>query len=314
MKNTTTKSELTLCSLIYPGEQAEINSLLLAESIRSFGGNLASCPVWFMFPEIDKDLTGRSQRRLEALNVQLVPFPVEVDDQNFFFKLELSGLSHAEALAEEQTNLFAWLDSNTLLLHEPKQFLLPVEFKLAYKPVHHLLLGSKYDQPIDPFWQEIYQHCLVPQEHIFPMRPIVEDVLMRPYFNAGILVTRPQHGLLRHWFKKFQEIYQLPVFRSFYQKDPRFEIFMHQAVLSGIILNKFNQSELNELPDNYNYPAHLWQQDKTIQRPSNFNKIITLRHEGFYKEVDWRKIMPISKDMLNWLSENLEIITSGKLK
>jgi len=306
IKNKNANFELTLCSIIYPGERAEINSVLLAESIRAFGGNLASCPVWFMFPETNKDLTSRSQKRLEALNIQLVPFPVEADDLNFFFKVELIALSLAETLAEGQVNRLVWLDSNTLLLHEPKHFLLPFEYKLAYKPVHHLLLGSKYDQPIDPFWKEIYTHCDVPQERIFPMRPMVEDVQMRPYFNAGILVTRPQQGLLRHWFNKFQEIYQMPAFRSFYLKDPRFKIFMHQAVLAGMILNQFDQTELLELPENYNYPAHLWIQDKTDQRPNSLDKMITLRHEGFYNDMDWQSRIPLSRDHVKWLSRILE--------
>ena len=304
--NNNANSEITLCSIIFPGKRAEINSLLLAESIRSFGGKLATCPVWFMFPEIDKSLTSRSQERLEALDIKLIPFEVETDLQNFFFGVELTALGLAETLAEKQTNLLAWLDSNTILLHEPERFLLPDNIQLAYKPVHHRLLGSKFDQPIDPFWKEIYQYCQVPQERIFSMHPMVEDIRMRPYFNAGLLVIRPQQGLLRHWLNKFLELYKMPALQSHYQKDPRYKIFIHQAVLSGVILNQYDRAEILELPDSYNYPAHLWQQDKTSRRPASFNEMITLRHEGFYNDADWKKKIPVSKDRLNWLSQVLE--------
>lgn len=307
MKNRNSRSDLILCSLIQPGEQAEINSILLAESIRSFGGSLANCPVWFMFPEINKNLTSRSQDRLEELNIRMIPFPVDTDQRDFFFQVELSALGIAETLAEGQTDLLAWMASNTLVLNEPKQLLLPVKYDLAYKPVHHLLLGSKYDQPIDPFWQQIYQQCQVLQDRIFPMRPMVEDVAMRPYFNAGLLVIRPQQGLLRYWLTKFKEIHQLPVFRSFYLKDDRYEIFMHQAVLAGVILSKYHQTELLELSGDYNYPAHLWDKDTTALRPSSFDKIVTLRHEWFYREADWNRKMPIGRDKLNWLRKHLKV-------
>ena len=305
-------SELIVCSIIHPGRNGEINCLLLAESIRSFGGGLASCPVWFMSPQTEKAPTTWMQKHLEALDIQLIPFSVTKEDQSFFFKVELMALIHAESLAIENSNLLAWLDSNTIILQEPRALLLPGPFQLAYKPVHHLLLGSRYDLPIDPFWLAIYQHCQVPHDRLFPMKPMVEDVSMRPYFNAGILVTRPQNRFLRRWFNKFNEVYQLPVFHSYYQKSPRYQIFMHQAILAGMILNQFSQEEITELPHNYNYPAHLWQQDNTRHRPANFNEVVTLRHEGFYNHPSWRENMPVKKEIIHWIGDQLEKYSEEK--
>ena len=36
-----------------------------------------------------------------------------------------------------------------------------------------------------------------------------------------------------------------------------YRIFMHQAVLAGVVLSSFSHAQLHELPESYNYPLHL---------------------------------------------------------
>jgi hypothetical protein len=306
MHNQSFLPDITFCSIIQPGNYNEIDALLLAESFRAFAGSYANAPIWFMLPRNGKDLTERTHSRLQELKIRLVPFEYEPGAEKIFFLLELAALAQIEKLADGQTHLLAWLDSNTIILNEPRDLLLQKTKNLAYKPVHLLLLGSDYGQPVDPFWQQIFHYCQVPQEHLFPMRPIVQEIRMRPYFNAGLLIIRPEQGLLRSWNSKFMELYQLPIFQNFYQKDPRYKIFMHQAVLAGTILNLFYPGELVELPDGYNYPLHLWQEDKTIRRPESLNEAITIRHEGFYLENGWETQIPLSAQRIQWLVNTLK--------
>lgn len=313
MKNRSDKSYLTFCSIIHPGTNHEVDALLLAESIRAFAGCFANAPIWFMLPINGKQISERTSKRLQELNVQLIPINLSPGADDFFFSVEMAALDQVEKLAANQVSYLVWLDSNTILLNEPGDLVLKDSKKLAFKPVHWLLIGSDFDQPIDPFWQHIYQFCRVPQERLFPMHPIVQDIRMRPYFNAGLLVIRPEQGLLHNWHSKFMEIYLHPIFQEFYQKDPRYEIFMHQAVLSGIILNHFNPNELYELPDSYNYPLHLWVEDKTVLRPANLNNAVTIRHEGFYLNKDWETQIPLSLERIQWLKNKLKQMSVGEL-
>ena len=295
--------KLVFCSVIFPGLQAELDSLLLAESIRAFGGGLAGQPIWFFMPDTGKPLTDAGSLRLQALNVRVLPFKVTREQLQFFFMGQLTGLAQIEKVADGEVELLAWLDANTILLHEPKELLLPPWTMLGYRPVHHLLLGSRYDQPLDPFWGAIYQACGVPPERVFAMKPVVEDLLMRPYFNAGILVTRPESGLLRQWYATFLELYQAPAFQAFYQQNPRYTIFMHQAVLAGVVLSQLERGELLELPDTYNYPVHLFAGDTTSKRPAGMEALVTFRHEGFYEKEDWVETFPASEGLVRWLEE-----------
>ena len=78
-----TTSRLIFCSVITPGARGEVNSLLLAESIRAFGGALADRPVWFFMPDSGKELTGAGRERLAKLGVGVVPFWVEREKLKF---------------------------------------------------------------------------------------------------------------------------------------------------------------------------------------------------------------------------------------
>jgi hypothetical protein len=297
------KPKLTFCSVIFPGQQAEMNSLLLAESIRAFGGELSNNPLRLFMPDYGVQLTHAAQKHLARLDVHLMPFKIDRERLEFFFMGQVVGLAQIEKTCAGKT--LAWLDANTILLREPKEFTLPVGKSFGYRPVHHLLVGSRFDQTLDPFWAQIYQLCQVPPEHVFPMRPVVEDIQMRPYFNAGILIVRPERGLFGKWAETFLNLYQDPVFQTFYKQDRRYAIFMHQAVLTGVVLSYLEPGELLELPQTYNYPAHLFEQDHTSRRPGTLDELVTFRHEGFYLDTDWAYKIPASEELKQWLAERI---------
>ena len=292
-------------STIFAGEPSEFNSLLLAESIRRNGGKLASSPIWFFSPENQSNFSEMTLKWLEALNIRLIPFNLDSNVQQIFFLREVEALTKAEELINGQAEIMIWMDSNTLVLKEPTHCMLPANKQLGYKPVHHLLLGSRYEDELDPFWKEVYSFCKVNQERIFPMKPMIEDIQMKPYFNAGFLVTSPEYSLIANWSAFFKEAIQNPTFTEFMKHDHRYEIFLHQAILSAVILNQFEPSQLLELPGSYNYPLHLWLEDHTNRRPSSLEHCITIRHEGLLKTKSWMTGGPFNKNQTDWLLDRI---------
>jgi hypothetical protein len=275
------------------------------ESIRQFGGIFSGFPIWLMSSEVNRPLNTDAVKRLQALDARIIPFSMQKEKLDFFFTRELAALAHAEALAGGETDCLVWMDANTIMVNEPKEFHLSEGFVMGYRPVQHLLVGSQYDKPLDPFWTEIYKACRVPQQSVFPMRMTVQNLDVRPYFNAGFLLLRPQAGLVRKWYEKFMEIYQTPAFLPFYEKDVRYEVFMHQAVLAGVVLSQFERSLLRELPRGYNYPLDLFDVDDTGFRPQQMDDVITFRHEKFYENKDWQKNFPASDSLKKWITEVL---------
>ncbi|UCD19372.1 MAG: hypothetical protein JSU64_08155 [candidate division WOR-3 bacterium] len=293
-------------TVTYPVSHSEINTTLLVESIRAFGGSMANAPIWCMVPEYGKALSDSFREIASALNIDLIPFEARPEIVRFFFAADIEAAALAESLAVGKAKPLIWLSSNTLILREPSEFILPEDKNLGYRPVHHTNIGSLYDKPLDEFWALVYQSCGVREDQVFPMRTHVDDNVIRPYFNAGVLVTRPEQGLFRRWKDTFLGAYREPQFVELYKKDNRYHIFIHQALLSGIILSSLPKNEIYELPPTYNYPIHLYAEDTTEFRPQTIDDLITIRHENFYLEEDWRQKIPLGDSLKHWLTERMK--------
>ncbi|MFX1564437.1 MAG: hypothetical protein ACFFCH_00435 [Promethearchaeota archaeon] len=297
--------QLIFTTAVFPQKRSELNTLLLIESIRKFAGALAKKPVWVFTPESSKPLRDTTMKGLQALDVKLISFAMDESKLPFFFADIIQAIAFAESIAERDTSLLAWLGSNTLILNEPSEFLIPDSKSLGYRPVHHTLIGSRFKEPLDPFWSHIYESCQVPQDRVFPMVTHVDATEIRPYFNAGCLITRPTNHLFRTWHDTFFELYKNRECQGVYQQDERYKIFVHQAALSGVILSMFPSGELHELPSTYNYPLHLFKQDVSDSRPSTLEDLVTIRHEGFYQDPDWITSFPAKSPLKKWIGQQL---------
>ena len=297
------EERLIFASTVFPRKNSETNALLLAESIRAFAGSFNRAPIWFFTPGHGERLSKAASERLRALDVALIPFEVDPEVGRFPFTSEAIAAALAESRALGRAEFIAWMNPNTLVLREPGDLILNEGKSLGYRPVHHINIGSRYDEPLDPFWTEIYGLCEVPEDRVFPMRTHVDGLTIRPYFNAGFHVTRPEGKLLSAWREAYLRVYREPVLQDFYRRDGRYRVFVHQAVFSGVILSTLARDEIQELPPAYNYPLHLHGEDVTDHRQSSLEELVTIRHEGFYADPDWAGKMPAGEPLKRWIAE-----------
>jgi hypothetical protein len=283
------------------GPGLTINVPLFAASIRAFAGTLSDCPIWVLVPQSENEISEKTKKQLVSLNVTVIPFTVDPDVLKFPFVGYVRAAAAAESLAKEKTKFIAWMGLDTLIVKEPTHFLLDKDKTVGYRPVHHTLIGSIYDKPLDPFWELIYEKCHVPEDTIFPMNPHVEYNTIRPYFNAGHVVVRPEKGLLQTWWDYFKELYPDPCFKEYYKKDERYTIFIHQAVLTGVILSTIKRHNLQELPFTYNYPLHLYDGSPRDLRPQNVNDLVTVR----YEEPHVLGTIPFLNPVKSWLTDQM---------
>lgn len=290
--------------LAYPGHtDAEV--LLFARSLSVWGGSLAASPIWIVYPTTDRAIHPRVCDRLLALGVHCVPVEVDPSESAFPFAAKVRAAAAVEALAEAEAERLAFLDPDTLVLRSPDALLLPAGKTLGYRPVHHTLIGSIYDQPIDDYWLAVYESCQVPPARLFPMDTCVRDHVIRPYFNAGSLVVRPQSGLLRAWSETFFRWYQDPAFTDFYARDGRYAVFAHQTLLAGVILTALSPDALHELPPEVNYPLHLHDDFPAADRRS-LADLVTARYEELAILNAWRQEQTITGSLAGgWLDGQL---------
>lgn len=176
---------------------------------------------------------------------------------------------------------------------------------IGCRPVHHTLIGSLYYQPIDEFWDLIYRKCEVPEDRIFPMQTHVDGNILRPYYNSGFLIVRPENRFLEKWWNRYKELYKDSDFKRFYDKNKLYITFVHQAVLSAEILSNFEKNELEVLPFSYCYPINLYEESLPEYKPKSTSELVTARYylEKLLTQEGFDKI-PFHEPLKRWLRRN----------
>lgn len=285
-------------------DEAEKDALRLARSIRTFGGHYCFNPIWMLSHRNEEDLSEATRQELYSIGARLFSFELESQEAQFPFAAYVTAAGIAEALAQGETSILVMMATDTLFLQEPSVFFLPGGKSFGGCPVHLKLLGSGYEEPINDFWQLIYQKCGVDVGHIFPMQTIVDDQSVRAFFNAGLLVVRPERGLLRGWHARFERFYRLPEFEAFYRQLELYKIFMHQAVLAGSLLSSLKQEDFHLLPFEVNYPLHLHSRMPEIRRPASLDQLITCRYEDYsetLRDPSVQKFLEMDNSLNDWL-------------
>ena len=296
-------NRLLFASLALPNLTAT-QSVLLARSIRSFAGSAADSAIWLLVPEPSDRLAPAASQALSELDVAIQPVDLDPAAHAFPFAAKVFAAAAAEECADGRSSLLAFLDADSLILQEPSALLLPASASLGCRPVDLKLIGSPWDQPVDPFWALIYEHCGVQADQLWPVTTAADQQLIRAYFNAGLLVVRPERGLLRRWRDTFARLVLLPEFEPFYRQDPLYRIFMHQAVLAGVLMATLTPGEVAVLPSLVNYPLHLHARYPARDRPTRLNQIIACRYDTFFEDPDWRQAIAIDEPLRTWLDAN----------
>jgi len=283
-------------------------ALLLAESIRTFAGNASEVPFLLMTYGRNAQLTHQQHSLINQLGIDLNTFEIDAQPATFPFAGKVVASAAAETISEGKCDQLVWLDNAALVVNPVDQLLIEPRIRLGYRPVDHLLVGSPYDKPLDPFWEFVYNTCGVGESDIYPMITSTDQVKMRPYINAGMLVVRPGDKLLRRWRDNFLETYQHSKLLDFYAQNHLYKIFIHQAILAACIMTSYYQSDTVELPYVVNYPLHMHSQYPAQLRPPSLNMLVSFRYEGFFAEPNWQELIQVEQPLKGWLEHREEML------
>lgn len=290
---------------VVPGS-AERQALMLAGSIRSFGGGYAESDLIACVPE-GMSLSAEARDALLALGVRVTSFVLPEPALTFPLAGKAFAAAHAESLLGDGTNL-VWIDRDCIIVQPPAPLMLPDGKELGYRPVDHTLIGSVFGQPLDAFWQTVYRECGADESAAFPLATAADGQTLRAYFNAGIIVTRPANGLLHSWAANFERLYLSPQLARFYQGSSLYRIFAHQAVLTATVLARVSREKMVELPRYVNYPLNLHGSYPAEFRPASLNDVVSFRYDTLFDEHDYAGLcdrLPIDEPLRSWIGEHL---------
>jgi hypothetical protein len=294
--------KIVFATLGGPGK-IETQAISLTRSIRLNAGKLSQYPVWIIRPECSEKLSEAGQARLKELDVSLFTIRMDKSVCDFPFAAKVFTSAWAEAQADGRGEVLIWMDTDSIVIQEPSELIINPQVKIAYRPVDHTLIGSTFSEPLSPFWKSIFSDCGVNESKIFPMTASVDENVIRPYFNAGMLDLRPEIGILRSWQRNFIRLYKAPQYEEFFQVNTLYKIFFHQAVLAGTILASIDQAELQELPYLINYPLHMHHNYPKDKKPECLNNLTTCRYDTFFDDPEWRSTIPIHEPIKTWIEE-----------
>jgi hypothetical protein len=220
----------------------ETESVLLAESIRRWGGAAADAPIYAFSPRPDYQPAAETVARLGELRATQVTESLIPDIPGglpTFNKVFVS--AWAERELDHETLVFT--DTDAVLIGEPTE-LLEGDWVAACRPVDRRIAGSRGKGKNEPYWRRMYAALGVTSE------PFVETAVgkmrIRAYWNSGLLAVRRAAGLFEAWERALKTLYDRDLV---FHRMPQ---FMDQ--LSWAAVTADHHDRVRILSDGYNYP------------------------------------------------------------
>lgn len=301
------KDKIVFATYAEDGEELK-HCLTFAASVRKFAGSFSEVPIRIYFPHTSLATLNRAQWSLaESLRVTLIQASMPATAAAIPYAGKTFAAAQAEGELVNSSEVLAWFDEDTIVLSDPAELLLSDTIAFAYRPVMHLLIGSLYSQPPDEFWRRVFHVARVPDSSLFPMETVVDEQTIRPYFNAGLIVVRPERGILGCWARCFQDLYSDSVIDRLCAAEQRRRTFLHQVALACAVLNCVRRIEMRELSHRYNYPLFFQEMFGAKNEFDNLTDVVTLRYDAYFRNpsLDWSKRLTGTSEKVSWLRDQL---------
>lgn len=279
---------------------------VLIESIRTFGCDYKDVPVWlYVTEQLQKDATETLQK-FASLHVDIKICQAPEEARWFSLANVVFMAAQFETDAESHGAVIAMLGSDTVVLQALDEFVLPKGISLGYRPVFHKNINPMFSEPLDDYWTRAYEIMSIQKSTVFPMVTPADGDTIRPYFQAGCLVVRPEKGIFRKWKEQFTALYSDSLIRKMSEKDIRLRIFTFQVALTGAILNNLERIEMIQFSDKINYPIFFREMFGAKRDFHDITNATTIRYEFFFNDPPdgWEKQLTGPADRIAWLKEH----------
>jgi len=282
--------------------------LVMVESLRAFGGGMKDAPFWLYMPKAIIPSGAEAMAPFKVLRAEIKALDPPDDAAWYPLSSWVFSSAAAEAEAEGNASILAWLGGDTVFLQEPKEFILPEGKALGYRPVFHRNICPLYEDPLDQYWTRAYELMEVREASLFPMVTPADGDRIRPYFQAGCLAVRPEKGLLRKWREMFNVVSRDAAIKGICEKDGPKRTFTFQASLTGAFLNTLRRDEMLEFSGRINYPIFFREMFGAKRDFHDITDAVTVRYERFFADPPegWDRQLKGPADKIAWIKERLD--------
>ena len=283
------------------GSQAELCSArLFIESLREFGGQLGSCPIW-IFDFMDSN---DEDDYLSDLNVESIPAAVPEAVEGYELASKVHCCAEAERRSPSHIESLVWISPDSLAVNPPEKYILDEYHDVAVRPVHIKNVGLGVDEPLDAYWSTILD-ITGSELSEFTVESFVDRQKLRGYFNSHSYCVRPSLRLFDRGYKCFRRLVEDDEFQSSTWSDDLRRIFLHQAILSVLTTSMVEHDRIEILPPTYCYPYNLHLSVPADERPTTLNQLTTFVYEDRSVDPDRITGVRVDEPLRSWLKDRV---------
>lgn len=170
----------------------EAEAVLMARSLRTFGGSLATVPILAIRPRLGPPLARQTRAAFDKLNVTYITASARGRYRWYAFLNKVRCLEVAEEFAS--TEQLMWLDSDILVLGDPAAICLGPQEQLCAIPgsAHGGTTGP--DDPDEELWRIMCQATGLHFDDLPWLLAPVDGKRVRFYLNSGVYTVRRDVG------------------------------------------------------------------------------------------------------------------------
>jgi hypothetical protein len=292
----------------------------LIECIRTWGGEYRESPIYVVVTD-----PGYLEGDFDGKNVTRVPLEIAEPVRSFPYAVKARAAAAVEALVAGKVRTLAWFDPETLLFGPPREMDLGDGIAAAVAPVQFINTGQPPEAPVDAYWGGIYKRVGLDPGRAFTVETRVDRRTVRAYLNCGMFAVRPERGLLREWARIQDDLLGDAEYMKAAITDAVHRTFLHQAIVTALIVARLERRQIRFLSSAYNYPLFCHGVDFSPgtggryrvpedMRPKRLNDLVTVFYEGLFRShPDWEDLIPPAGEPLrSWLAALVKDRLAGR--
>ena len=270
----------------------EAQALLLFESIRRYTGRFKDCPIYALSPRAGHAISIDTRRRLDDLRVHYIDTILNSECREYGSANRVAAAAHIEATRRHE--ILAVLDSDTIFLREPCEFILPPDIDVALRPVDikGMCTTGRQDS-FDAYWQALCHCCGVDYDEIPWGETFIDRHRIKASYNGGLVVARGDVGIMRKWadiffasirqgLRPYAKTIPIRSATGWVEGEAGKLWGSNQAALSLAIWSITRRVRL--LSPTYNYPLHSHDRVDRILAKAIFPQLIHLHYHWLFAE------------------------------
>ncbi|MBN2134397.1 MAG: MBL fold metallo-hydrolase [Acidobacteria bacterium] len=272
---------------------------MLIKSLNEFGGKYKdSLFLVFYNPDF-----GESYKWLEKYNVKTFPLKIDSEAAKIPFAHKVYAAAQAEEMLDGAGCNLVYFDNHMFFLKEPSFLSLSDNVEAVTTSVYLTNgIGEEKEKEISPFWSGIYKEVGINRDEVPFVETVVDSKNVRFYINCRVVSVRPEKKILRQWRDTFEKLAKDKEYVGKACTSRMQYTFLHQAVISAILLKKPGFNKIKLLDQKNFYPLLHHEKLPEGKKISDFSGIDVLVDESYIQShPDWAKEFKIDASVKNWL-------------